>query len=112
MKSIQVKIGKDGKPLLPKGTADLKKIDATSDKDIADQQRFDDEQAIMEVAQFARRVRKSVGMSQSEFSKSIEVSVETIRNWEQGKRVPTGAAKALLKVLNQSPELALIALHR
>ena len=112
MKSIQVKIGKDGKPVLPKGTADFKKIDATSDKDIADQQRFDDEQEIMEVAQFARRVRKSVGMSQSEFSKSIEVSVETIRNWEQGKRVPTGAAKALLKVLNQSPELALIALHR
>ena len=112
MKSIQVKIGKDGKPILPKGTADFKKIDATTDKDIADQQRFDDEQAIMEVAQFAKRVRKSVGMSQFEFSQSIEVSVETIRNWEQGKRVPTGAAKALLKVLDQSPELALIALHR
>ena len=112
MRSIQVKIVKDGKPILPKGTADFKKIDTTSDKDIADQQRFDDEQAIMEVAQFARKVRKSLGMSQSEFSQSIEVSVETIRNWEQGKRVPTGAAKALLRVLDQSPELAFKVLHR
>ena len=59
MRSIQVKIGKDGKPILPKDTADFEKIDATSDKDIAEQQRFDDEQAIMEVAQFARKVKKA-----------------------------------------------------
>ena len=34
MKSIQVKIGKDGKPVLPKGTADFKKIDATHPLDV------------------------------------------------------------------------------
>lgn len=32
------------------------------------------------------------------------------RNWEQGKRSPTGAAKALLKVLDKAPEAALAAL--
>jgi putative transcriptional regulator len=35
------------------------------------------------------------------------VSPETIRNWEQGKRSPTGAAKALLRLLDKAPELAL-----
>lgn len=63
-----------------------------------------------DVAKFARRVRRRVGMTQSEFSQRIDVSIETIRNWEQGKRLPTSAANALLKVLDRSPELALIAL--
>ena len=52
-----------------------------------------------------------LGLSQAEFSQRIEVSLETIRNWEQGKRCPTGAAKALLKVLDRAPEAALAALH-
>ena len=64
----------------------------------------------MDAAKFARRVRRRVGMTQSEFSQRIDVSIETIRNWEQGKRSPTGATKALLNVLDRSAELALIAL--
>ena len=42
---------------------------------------------------------------------SSYVSLETIRNWEQGKRSPTGAAKALLRLLDKAPELALLALR-
>ena len=64
----------------------------------------------MDGAKFARRVRRRVGMTQFEFSQRIDVSIETIRNWEQGKRSPTGAAKSLLKVLDRSTELALIVL--
>jgi putative transcriptional regulator len=41
----------------------------------------------------------------------IDVSLDTIRNWEQGKRSPTGAAKSLLKVLDKAPEAALAALQ-
>lgn len=41
----------------------------------------------------------------------IDVSIDTIRNWEQGKSCPKGAAKALLKVLDKAPEAALAALH-
>ena len=51
------------------------------------------------------------GMSQSEFARRINVSLVTVRNWEQGKRSPTGAAKALLKVLEKAPEAALAALR-
>jgi len=45
-----------------------------------------------------------------EFSHRINVPIDTIRNWEQGKRSPTGAAKALLKVLDKAPGAALAAL--
>jgi len=111
MKTVQIKIDKNGKPVLPKGRVNLAQINATTEQDIAQHQKIDDAEALMDAAKFARRVRRRVGMTQFEFSQKIDVSIETIRNWEQGKRSPTGAAKALLKVLDRSPELALIALN-
>jgi len=63
-----------------------------------------------DAAKFAKRVRRRIGMTQLEFSKKMGIPLETIRNWEQGKRSPTGAAKALLRILDRSPELALMAL--
>ena len=71
----------------------------------------DEKDALLDAAKFARRVRKRLGLSQTEFSERIEVSVETIRNWEQGRRYPTGAAKALLKILDRAPEVSLTALR-
>ena len=65
---------------------------------------------MLDAMRCASRVRKRLGLSQSELSDRIEVSVETIRNWEQGKRCPTGAAKALLKILDRAPEASLSAL--
>ena len=56
-------------------------------------------------------VRRRLGFSQTEFAERIGVSLDTIRNWEQGKRRPTGAATALLKVLDKAPEVALAALR-
>ncbi len=37
--------------------------------------------------------------------------MKTVRNWEQGKGSPTGAARALLKVLDKAPEASLMALR-
>ena len=68
-------------------------------------------EAIQDAAKLARRVRKRLGLTQIEFSLRISVSVDTIRNWEQGKRRPTGAAYSLLKVLNKAPETSLAALE-
>ncbi|MEX0739200.1 MAG: hypothetical protein WD071_07655 [Pseudohongiella sp.] len=45
------------------------------------------------------------------FSQRINVPLDTIRNWEQGKRTPTVPAKTLLRVFDQDPEHALRALH-
>src|SRR6266496_1227586 len=45
-----------------------------------------------------KAVRARLGKSQSEFALMIGVSVATLRNWEQGRRVPEGPALALLRV--------------
>lgn len=110
MKTVSVKINPAKQTAIPKGRVNLKRLDATSEKEIALQRAEDDAEAMQDAAKFARRVRKRLGLSQLEFSHRIDVSLETIRNWEQGKRRPTGAAKALLKVLDKAPEAALSAL--
>lgn len=111
MKTVHVKIDVSQAAHLSKGRVDVRKLDATSEHDIATQQQADDAESMLDAAKFARRVRKRLGLTQLEFSRRIEVSLDTIRNWEQGKRSPTGAARALLKVLDKAPESALLALH-
>ena len=45
----------------------------------------------------ARIVREKAGLSQDQFAMLIGVSKRTLKNWEQGRRHPTGPAKALLR---------------
>lgn len=111
MKTVRMKIDPATPTLLALGRIDPARVDATTEADIATHQAADQADALQDAAKFTRRVRKRLGLSQVEFSQRIEVSVETIRNWEQGKRGPTGAAKALLKVLDRAPEAALAALQ-
>ena len=111
MKTVHVKIDVNRASSLPMGRVDKHLLDATTEQDIVLQQKADDVDALLDAAKFAKRVRKRLGLTQLEFSNRIDVSLETIRNWEQGKRCPTGAAKALLKVLNKIPESALLALN-
>lgn len=111
MKTVRMTIDPAVPASLAKGRIDPARVDATTEKDITLQQAVDEAEAMQDAAKFARRVRKRLGLSQAEFSERIDVSLETIRNWEQGKRCPTGAAKALLKVLDKAPEAALAALH-
>jgi putative transcriptional regulator len=60
----------------------------------------------IEDASYARGVRGRTGLTQSAFAARIGVPVETVRNWEQGKRSPRGPARALLKVIEGAPEAA------
>ncbi|SJM95447.1 Transcriptional regulator [Crenothrix polyspora] len=110
MKTVKFSIDPDNPATLPKGRVDIERLDATTEQDIAGHQQIDDTIALLDAAKFARRVRIRLGLSQAEFSHQIEVSLDTIRNWEQGKRRPTGAAKTLLKILDKAPEAALAAL--
>ena len=88
---------------IPQGRINEHLFDSTSAMDIKRHQKEDDNQAMKDTALFARRVRKRLGLTQVEFSRQIEVPIDTIRNWEQGKRRPTGPAKALLKLLSNMP---------
>ena len=111
MKTVRVKIDPQNPATLPVGRVNYQVLDSTTESQLAAQQKIDDAEAMQDSAKFARRVRKRLGLTQEEFSLRIEVPINTIRNWEQGKRCPTGAAKALLRVLDKSPESALLALR-
>lgn len=50
-----------------------------------------------------KEIREKAGKSQSEFAHMIGVSIGTLRNWEQGRRYPEGAALTLLKVVAADP---------
>ena len=49
--------------------------------------------------------RMQAGMSQAEFARATGVSVRTLQEWEQGRKVPSGAAQSLLKLVSRHPEL-------
>lgn len=110
MKTVRVSVDFRQPSTLPKGRVDCRRLDATTEADLALQQAEDDADAMQDAARFVRRVRRRLGLTQQEFAKRIDVPLDTIRNWEQGKRYPTGAAKALLKILDKAPEAALLAL--
>ncbi len=110
MSKTRVRIDPERPQSLPDGRVDYEILDRTTERDIALQQRRDDEAAAQDMARYARRVRKRLGLTQLEFARRIDVPQETIRNWEQGKRCPTGAARALLRILDKAPETALRAL--
>ena len=95
----------------PVGQIDAARVDVTNEADIAKHKATDDTEAMLDAVKFTRRVRRRLGFSKAEFAKRIDVSLDTIRNWEQGKRSPTGAAKVLLWVLDKAPQAALAALH-
>lgn len=59
-----------------------------------------------------RDLRRRARLTQEEFASRLGVPVETIRNWEQGKRMPRGPARALLAVIAHAPETVFAALAR
>ena len=52
-------------------------------------------------------IREKTGLSQARFAQLLGVSVRTLQDWEQGRRVPSGAARTLLVVANKNPHVLL-----
>jgi putative transcriptional regulator len=50
-----------------------------------------------------RRIRAVTGLSQTKFAELLSIEVSTLRNWEQGRRDPTGPARALLRAIRNNP---------
>ena len=59
-----------------------------------------------------RDLRRRASLTQTEFAAKLGVPVETIRNWEQGKRAPRGPARALLAVIAHAPDTVFQALAK
>lgn len=54
-----------------------------------------------------RAIREGLGMTQEQFAAALCISVKTLRNWEQGRRDPSGPAMRLLQIAARHPEILL-----
>ena len=52
-------------------------------------------------------IREKTGLSQSKFATLLGVSVRTLQDWEQGRRMPSGAARTLLLIAHKNPMILL-----
>ena len=58
-----------------------------------------------------KAIRAKTGLTQTRFADVLGVSKRTLENWEQGRRQPTGPARALLKILDADPQQVLQTLN-
>jgi len=93
------------------GIVDYARLDATTGEQIALHIREDEEEFQKAVGHQIRQIRVSLAMSQNQFADALHISVKTLRNWEQGLRLPTGPARTLLKIIQRQPQLALSVLE-
>jgi putative transcriptional regulator len=109
---VRVNIDPNDPAPLKHTRADLARVDATTEQEIQAQIEEDEKQAMQDAGQYIAGIRKKLDLTQIEFARIINVSSQTIRNWEQGKRFPSGPAKALLQVLSIDPKTVLSALRK
>ena len=55
-----------------------------------------------------KAIRKRLGLTQAAFAQRYGFELNSIQNWEQGRRQPAGPARLLLLVIAKEPE----AVHR
>ena len=68
-------------------------------------ERTPSRQFVVEKKEDVLQVRQAFNLSQNTFARFMGVSVGTLRNWEQGRRHPTGAARMLLRIALRQPKL-------
>lgn len=108
-----------------RGRVDRKKLAATTERDIARYAAEDDSSTdhvdfldafkagrlrIVEPVDVAA-IRAKTGLSQERFARAFQISPHTLRNWEQGRRLPEGPARALLMAIKRDPKAIMRALR-
>ena len=115
MKTIEVKLSATGLPSLPLGRTlgriNTRKLDGFTEADLCNHASQDEALAANDAARYAKLTRTRLGLTQQQFAHYTDIPIDSIRNWEQGKRSPTGAAKTLFKIFNRAPEMALSTLR-
>lgn len=53
----------------------------------------------------AKSIRARLQLTQDEFAGLLNISVNTLRNWEQARRKPEGPARVLLSIAATHPEV-------
>jgi len=86
MKSVQIKMGKDGKPVLPRGEANLARIDATTEQDILRHAKLDDEvdRRLRECKLEAALAESCADLDSGRFVKeNVIAHIKKIKQWSQ-----------------------------
>ncbi len=94
-----------------KGRLDVSRLDSTTEEDIERWKREDgiDDAALgpphyVPAGPDVRTVRERLGLSQEAFAARFRLSLRTVQEWEQRRRVPEGPARVLLQVIDREPE--------
>jgi putative transcriptional regulator len=103
----------------PRGRTDWRRVDAMTDEEIEQAARADPDAQPLSDAELAklqrvvdvRALRRRLGMSQEQFAKSFDLAIGTVRDWEQGRSVPDGPARVLLRLIERDPARVLQTLH-
>jgi putative transcriptional regulator len=102
----------DSKPQI-----DYDKFDAATEEDIARWKREDGIEdstwgppQVVIPGPDVRAIRERLGLSQEAFAERFQLSLRTLQDWEQKRRVPEGPARVLLRVIEREPEAAARAL--
>ena len=112
---VVVQIMDDGSEVPIESRTDWARVEAMTDEDIARAVADDPDTApLLTDAQLARMrvvwphdiaaTQRRLSLSQTEFAAWFGISPGTLRNWEQGRRVPEGPARVLLRVIEREPE--------
>lgn len=57
-----------------------------------------------------RDIRGRMGLTQEQFARRFEIALGTLRDWEQGVRIPDSTAKSYLRVIERNPDAVVEAL--
>lgn len=90
-------------------TMDWTAFDAIGDDDIAAATTSDPDAAPLPLDVGA--IRRRTGLDQAQFARLFGIPLGTLRNWEQYRREPEGAARSLLRIIEHDPKAALQALR-
>lgn len=59
-----------------------------------------------------RVIRQKLKLTQKQFSERYHIPLATLRDWEQGRRMPDAPARALIKAIREEPAVVRRALAR
>jgi len=114
-----VQLMADGSTQPFESRTDWPRLNAMTEEDIEDGARSDPDNPPMTDEELARMrrvpdpkaIRQRLGMTQEEFAAHFQISVGTLRDWEQRARRLDSTAKAYLRVIEQAPDAVMEALE-
>lgn len=93
-------------------TSDWARVDAFTEEELHQNALDDPDNPPLTPEQLARmrrvpnprEIRVRLGLTEREFAKQFEISLDNVRAWEEGTRRPDSTAKTYLRVIQQNPE--------